>query len=1091
MARRYYLILIFFTVVFGLSAQPSAVLDVPYFCGFENPSENANWIPVSSTDNKWVIGDKEKSEGVNGMYVAHNNGAMVGTSSQQGYMCVYRVVTLEARVEYEIAFDWKNPGIGNSELYVCWLPDTATVPQLSSSVWDLPSWFKNCVVSTQGDAVYSGSSLWRNDVIEVMGTGQPMKLMFFFRSKSTSFHEPSQRAFSAACIDNVQINKKLACLRPRNIEYTQLDASRGMFSWEGELGPFDLMYKGVADTSWTVVKGITNFDGATLRYQCPVRPLRKGAYFVKIKQLCEDEQGNLVDYSMWTSKDIVVNYSDNSCLDFLDLDGPHVDCYVGEYSNPYGKGPVPPIDYGYTSQQSRHTVHYDPNEYDKWTNYNLKTTPPDGLPSVRLGNYTTASDLGQATSMAEAITYHYTVDPDAPILLIKFAMLLEDSRHGPTQDPKFELIISDPVTGEDLGDVICGRVDFVADFDDPSFQKGAPTTHDGSPVMLYKDWTTTGMNLQDLAGRDIDITFVSKECARTGHASYAYFAMDCMGAKITGIGCGDDMFGQIEAPDGFRYKWYPKSLIDGLSSADSARVLSDYFANPAFADTLITFNPPGGTSDDGIYVCRIFSKEEESCWFELQADLDPRDVFAQSALDVKYDSCNATVSFKNSSYTKTRNRGDIGVCDYFQWEFGNGLVLADENPVVSLDPGTYNIKMTASISEGLCEDIWDTTITILPYGESIDTLHIRRCTKDPNYTFIDGITYNTTGVRSHTLKGFAGCDSTVVLDMVVGEEIDIEKSDTITEDETPYIFFDQHLSQSGTYTATVPGIGGDCDTIYTLHLHVWPVLHVNFLPDSLPFACYGDSLIVYDYTLKSGSLIGYDIEFDAASLDAGFSNQSDVPDSVANGEIRIEIPSDAMPGKYPAKVVFDGDTTGTESFDFVVDLFYASSIISQKWNDVIAVHNASENGGYEFDSYAWYCNGRPIAGANSSYLYVGGDSLLFGAEYQVLLRRASDGVTTFSCPLVAVDRADKQLSDFPGLQVLPTMVAPRSVVSVDMPAGIDCIVAEVFDMMGKSHGVFNISNDSRTITMPPFNGLFIIRFTLSDKLVQTVKVLVK
>lgn len=1082
-------------------------LEVPYFCGFEDPDENSKWVAVSSTDNNFVIGTDEKCEGEKGVYIAHKNGSVVGTSDQQGYLCFYRVVTLEPRKAFEISFDWKNPGIGNSELYVCWMNDEDTVPVFSSSVWDFPSWFKEYAVTD--DAVgdneevsdlvryvsYSGSSLWRNVVLDVQGTGKPMKLCFFFRNKGTSNHALSGRNFPAACIDNVQINAKVGCLRPRNILYNQIDASRGQFSWEGDLGPFDLAYKGMQDTAWTEVKGITKFNNATLRYECPIRPLRKGAYIVKVKQLCGDEETGVYDEaSMWTSADVIVNYSDNSCLDFLDLDGPHVSCFTGSYENPFGtEGAIPPVDFGYVSARSRHTVHYDPNEYDKWTNYNLKTTPPDGLPSVRLGNYITASDLGSASSMAEAITYHYHVDPDAPILLIKFALLLEDARHGEQNDPKFELQITDPVTGEDMAGLLCGRVDFVANFDDPTFRHGAVTTHDGSPVMLYKDWTTTGLNLQPIAGQDIDITFISKECSRTGHASYAYFTMDCMGAKISGVGCGDDMFGQIEAPDGFNYKWYPLSLTDGLDPSDAESAIQDYFADPNFKDTDKTFSPPGGISDDGIYVCRIFSKEEENCWFELQADLDPRDVFAGSEVDITYADCKAVVKFNNNSYTKTRNRGDIGTCDHFLWDFGDGNFLSDESPEVTLKPGTYNISMLASIADGLCEDVWDTTLTILPYGASVDTIHVRRCTKDPNYTFIDGITYNTTGVRKHTLQGFAGCDSVVVLDMVVGEEILVEYSDTVTDEQVPYKFFDQELYTTGTYDAVVEGLGDDCDTLYTLHLNVWPVLHVDFAVDDMSYACSGDTVIEYAYSVRSGTLEKYSIEFDDKSQEAGFADQTDVPYDSENPEnVRIPIPEDIDPGQYAATITFDGDTTGIEVFEFDVNVFYNSSILTQKWNDVIAIYNADNNGGYEFDSYSWYRNGELVQGAVAPYLKIDGAELDFTATYQARVRRVSDGVVTYTCPFTPEDRTYRHVNDYPVITVYPTKVAPNGKVKVqlaDPDAGN--IYVEVTDVLGRKCMAYSPVAGNFELTLPDYNGLFIMRFYADGGLIQTVKVLVQ
>lgn len=1113
----------------SLSAAVAQELKVPYFHGFEDTEENKNWKVESVTDNRWTVGTAEKSDGTHSMYVSFDGGTTAGTSDHPGFISVYREITLPDREIFEVSFDWKNIGVGGGELYVCWFPADDEIDPYSKNVYDLPGWLKDGRQVTQfisGDSVFnqsapfSSSSLWRNVTFEVRGTGMPSKLLFFFRSRTTSVHKESGRTFSAACIDNIQITNKYACSRPRDIQYAQTDASRGVISWEGDAGPFSVQYCKV-DTviKWTTVENIgypDNFNNTTQRYECPVRALRKGAYIVKVKQICEALDGSPADTSAWTTKDVLVYYSDNSCLNFLDLyDEDAVSCYAGTTTNLYGGGPIPPIDYGYADERSRHTVHYDPNEFDKWSNYNLRTTPGDGLPAVRLGNYNVQyTDNGKQEGYTEVITYHYYVDPDAPLLLIKFAMMLEDAKHGGGQDPQFNLVISDYATGEDLSHLLCGRVNFEANFDDPAYRQGANTTHDRSPVMLYKEWTTIGMDLQPIAGKTIDISFESIECALGGHASWVYFTMDCMGAKISGVGCGDDMFGAIEAPDGFRYKWYPRKLIDE-NRADSAAVLQKYFDDPDFKDTLKTYTPPVLPPDqiaegDGIYVCRIISKEEEDCWFELRADLDPRDVYAKAVLDsVVYRDCEARAYFTNKSYTKTRNRGEIGRCDYFQWDAGTGKIITDEHPFIVLPPGEHHIRLDAFIDgsdeDNPCTEYWDTTIVIEDYGASRDTLRVRRCTADPSYTWAvedggTGKTYTVSDTIMNEAPDFAGCIDTFVLDFVVSEEIDIELFDTTDTESTPYRFFEQSLYETGTYHATVTGQDGDCDTLYTLHLSVMPVLRLNFDPDSLPYACYGETdTLMYDYSVRTGTLETFDLHFDDFSLQAGFSNLDSVPDSVAAGTIRIAIPPGALPGSYPAKITFDGDTTGIEEFDINVDIFYSATIMQQKWNDVIALYNSDRNGGHTFDSYSWYRDGELIPGENGSYLYINGSDLSFTSEYQALVRRTSDGVTTFTCPIIPSDRSGS-FAAYPTVSVTPTQAAPGSRVEVHVSDGTP-LTAEIFDATGRLHSRHHITPDHTsahpsstaptrtTLTMPPHPGLYIIRFTFPDGTVTSTKIM--
>lgn len=1068
-------------------------LQVPYFCGFEDPAENANWHFETSTDNEWVVGTAEKNEGQNSIYVSCTKGQQAGTSVSPGYMILYKEMTLEAGVQYEVSFDWKNPGIGLSELYVAWVDASFVpgVPGFSSPSYDFPSWLKDNLIPINGGQALASSPIWQNVVFELMGNGKPKKLIFFFRSKRSSTHDKSGRHFPSACIDNVQIAKQLDCKRPLDIKYVQLDVNRGVFRWAEDLGPFELMYKGVSDEQWTTVKNIDYdyFDAANRCYSLPVRPLQKGGYIAKVRQICDPMDGSAPDTSIWTTVNILVHYSSNSCLDFLDLHGENVDCYIGNTNNTaYDSGKITPVDFGFSSARSRHTVHYVQEEYDVETDYMLETTY-GGMPSVRLGNPLISPNDMSGVGDAEAITYHFRVPEEAPLILVKYAIVIQaPTDHDPEEQPAFRMIISRDGMVED--DMVCGQADFYADeglLDEDTTWHLGPVRLNGANVM-WKEWTSTGLNLSNYIGEDIDISFETQDCTRPGHFGYAYFMLDCMGAKISGIGCGDSMFGQIEAPEGFNYKWYPRSMVEGLEEADSAQVLQDYFDDPDFKDTERTFSPPGGISDDGVYVCRIISQEEEDCWFELQADLDPRDVFAQSDIATDYVDCQATVRFNNTSYTKTRNRGDIGSCDAFLWDFGDGSEYSfEENPHHVFAPGTYEVKMTASISDGLCDDVWDTTITILPYGESIDTIHVHRCTKDPYYTFVDGVTYETTGIREHIIKGFAGCDSTIVLDMVVGEEVAIEYADTTDTEHLPYDFFGNELTSTGVYETTVYGRDNQCDTLYKLHLNVWEVLHMDFDPDSLPYACYGDSVISFPYGVISGTFDFYDLEFDEASLEVGFENQIEVYDSVAKGQIVIDIPTDAIPGYYPATVTFDGDTTGTETFSITVDLLYESSIIEQKWNDVIAVVSTPD---YEFDAFGWYCNGQLIAGVNGPNLYTPGTTLQFGAEYQALLRRASDGVSVLTCPIEAVDRSDQTLSNYPTIAVSPTQAAPSSKLTVDMPSDQMATVS-VFDVLGKNWGVYHISSSDPYITVPSNEGIYVVRIALDNGYTHTVKITVR
>ena len=71
----------------------------------------------------------------------------------------------------------------------------------------------------------------------------------------------------------------------------------------------------------------------------------------------------------------------------MDLEGR---CYIGTYTTrvknqrPFSYNVQ--VDLGYDDPESRHTLHYVPDEYDEMSNYQLRTCPEGYITSVRLGD---------------------------------------------------------------------------------------------------------------------------------------------------------------------------------------------------------------------------------------------------------------------------------------------------------------------------------------------------------------------------------------------------------------------------------------------------------------------------------------------------------------------------------------------------------------------------------------------------------------------------------------------------------------------------------------------------------------------------------
>ena len=150
-------------------------------------------------------------------------------------------------------------------------------------------------------------------------------------------------------------------------------------SWIGRATEYEIMYNRVSslkDTAVVTIKGI-----ATTEYSIPYSTIPEGVYNFRIRALCAN------DTSMWVEKANYIVYDDaKHCLNYMDFTNDATACYFGTFDSP--KEQNRPIDYGYESRHSIHTVHYMQDEYDRLTGYQLKTVPEGEMASVRLGNWT-------------------------------------------------------------------------------------------------------------------------------------------------------------------------------------------------------------------------------------------------------------------------------------------------------------------------------------------------------------------------------------------------------------------------------------------------------------------------------------------------------------------------------------------------------------------------------------------------------------------------------------------------------------------------------------------------------------------------------
>ena len=444
-------ILSILTVLLSICYSPLSAQTLPYFHGFEDPVENANWYfhAGSAFSNLWTIGTAEYRMGTHGLYISHNNGANAAYVNTKGSAVVYREFTLPAGSIYEVDFDWKCLGNGTDELYVCWVTNpTENVIAWANNNNAVPTGVRlygktwtgraSTVANpyTKADSVMTSFTSWQHGRFTVGSSGTPAKLVFFWTNSQTGVNNPG------GCIDNVQINRRQGCPQPTNITFTYSSTSQteGYLTWNGNASSWDVMYKNDFDTLWTTHTGLTSRTDT-------ITNLTKGIYTFYVRANCVD------DTSSWAVLGNVLIYTSlSTCINYADLNNPNTTCTYGTTLAPYQNTGV--IDFGSGAMKSRHTVHYGIGEYDRQTGNQLTTVPPGEVASVRLGNWDTHGE-------GESITYTFVVDSASPLILLQYAVVLQNpsNSHTSQQMPNFRLEILD--MSDQLVDPACGTANFV------------------------------------------------------------------------------------------------------------------------------------------------------------------------------------------------------------------------------------------------------------------------------------------------------------------------------------------------------------------------------------------------------------------------------------------------------------------------------------------------------------------------------------------------------------------------------------------------------------------------------------------------------
>ena len=1062
-----------------------------YVCDFENEADRNRWVlnPVATSDtyakltNKWYMGElgNNGKNGQYGLYISDDGGQTAHYTNNGCWTIAYDIVTLDhlaTAADYTISFDYM--GMGNvasnfDGLYLLWVPmldpdkgDSIKVMSIATSANKVPPAYENYIIQLQPNAMIdyvNATSTWKQCIATIPNSlcdGTPHYLAFVWANGASLPQQPGAK------IDNIAIMDTRACDVPTGLDIA-IQGTTTTLSWQGTVSEYEVSAYSYEADQWfgpkTIVGTTTSFANL---------PIGQTDFIVRSK--CADDL-----YSLKTTISKLVYYPDQMCVDYLNLD--NATCYINNSSpkstltfSDFKK--VTPVDDGPAKIGSRHTIHFDKNEIEPRTGGLAKTIPDGELASIRLGNWDSHNE-------AERIEFSFEVDTmDYPVLLLKYMPILEAPGHEDHENPRFKLDIL--INGKSIGE--CGKADFncndVYDMKSKTLLPGAEeqgwhiTPAEVAHLQeaaVWKDWTTVGVNLKNpfYHGKKLTARLTTHDCTYSAHCGYAYFTLGCSDGKLKGMKCGaiNPVF---EAPDGFNYRWMYASS-EKYRAADGS-VPEQYVLG---RDQIYE----AGMQDDSIYVVDCIFVQDSTCYFSLYASTlatNPVAVMSEPQIQKNCQEDKYTITFDASkSWVQEIDHvindtlvSQIYKIDRYEWNIEGLPGGWSDQPVATFDfpreGGDYLVSLRTTC--GTCDSVIYYNLHLDSVGPTRDTTTVVLCDpiKKTGYTWSErpDTVYYEYGLDSIILYSpTTSCDSIKYLNLV--EPVRIYVDTMVLPEQLPFLYRGRQYTQ--TMVDTIPISEDNCDTTWIFNFEVYESLIVS-MPNMSYILCEGDSVMSLVYDITRGRSLRYSYAF----KDGNLPSVEKEPELQTKGHYEIPITLGTL---YPN--VYEGQLLLEDSFPkwnitipFTLTVQYASDVIAQRWNDVLAIRNAEYNGGYEFDSVQWYLNGAPIVGAMSFNYYTGGENLQFGAEYSALLTR-EDGVKLFTCPFVPQQVA---------IDAMPNLTTQIVNPSAQMPVK-GTGTAYWYDMLGRMFKVESYNNTS--ITAPSQRGYYLLILQSSDALGTT------
>ncbi|MCQ2332981.1 MAG: hypothetical protein MJZ88_00005 [Paludibacteraceae bacterium] len=994
-----------------LSAQTDTVAN--FECDFENTIQNAQWhFPTTdATPHQWTIGQAVNNGGLQSMYVTTKGHDTACYVNKDAIVYAYIDITLEKSSEkFILSFDWMGVGYAPNKtdgIYVFWVPDNDDLgrpitfaDQNNSSIPDILAPYALELNPALGDNALRGKASWQAWISNNSSQSDSRLRGGQHRRLVFAWRSTTDGPVNpGACIDNINIVDGRACAAPSKLVVTTAGEDSLILNWKGEGSAlYEVGCYSYEKKEWKTLRVDTNYY--------VFQNIPEGFTDFYVRSVCYDENVQREYYSAKSQDSRFIYYPGNHCIDYITMTDDN--CFTNTEDTKVSA--VHDIDKVKWQQgmvttddpkTSRHTLCTSKVEIDPNT---TNTTDGAMLKMVPDGELASVR-LGNWNTGGEAerVEFDFHVDVNVnPILVMKYAVVLQHPGESCIPNPGFRLRVLKKAGKKAIGNR-CAMADFdykaAADKDWHMSYPGGSSTD-----VRWKDWTTVGINLSEYDGEDLIIQLTTYDCGGGGHYGYAYFTLGCAKDNLDGQNCDGKPSTEFSAPAGFNYRWYRKN-------------------DPTHTMATSWDGTPGNQQkfkidslDQNIYCVDVIFPEDSTCYFTLEACSQPH--YPVADFNVKYTphDCKNHITITNNAHVEDKNLKTQQIVtspvDSYKWDFGSIMGISDiavgKSVEVLLPDSGGQFPITLSAVTGNCEDVRTITVDIPAVAPQL-TVEDVIILKGESYMFNDTLR-STDGVYVNSKLNYQGCDSVSQLILTVHENLSAK--------------FDEYL----TLCADAP---------------YW----------ELPYQLSG---------MRKGATYSLSWPF---NTEMPTIVREPIP---ANDVMVLPMPKQMYPDVYKALITFHDSLTGTDPKiqDFVdtltLHILYPDSVMTIRWNEVLAVRNASYNGGFEFTGYQWYKNGQPITGANESY-YIEESGLDRTATYCVLLTRA-DSMSIFTCPFDF--NPSTGIDDVYGSAFIPSFVSRNSTFSV---AG--CGMATWVDMLGT---VVRKQSFIESIQTPAIAGMYIL-----------------